>query len=248
MPEPDAPSSQPPPGPDPMPPPSPIPPPPPEPGPEPEPEPEPEDSRVSPRARRMQRAERARKAQLAQVPRQVAVKGGVALAVVLVLAVGVWGFQQLPEAQKNVHWHVGFEVYGLGEQLSFQSSAYDLDVRQYMRAHLHVGSAERDNVIHVEGLSGLTVQLWFQNGLNADLSDTSISFKAPMNREWANNETHTWKLYANHPGSSDWDLILKMAGYKPRQHDRLLFTFGNETVDELQGQFNSVIPERDIPN
>lgn len=219
---------------------------------------QPEDSpRPSARRRREERQQRARRAQLAQLPRKVLVQGGIAIAVVAVIGGAWWGFQYLPEAAQDVHWHAAFEIYANGEHLSFMNQAYDLGPPAqygygtgYMRAHLHVtGSSGTDDVVHIEGLSGLDCQTWLDHGLVAKMSNSALRLNGPpySGRTYENNATHSWKLYVQHAAKTEWDLVSKKTSYEPQQHDRLLFTFGNETKEQLEAQFASVLPESQIP-
>lgn len=236
--------------PEPQPAPAPQPPPEPEPAPEAAPGPEKEEPRLSARERRTQRAARVKRNPFGQVRRGTVLKGGVVLGVVVLIAAGVWGSQQLPEPHKSVHWHAAFEVFVEGNQLSFMAPAYDLSGANYMRGHLHnQGQGGNDDVVHIEGLSGLTCGLWFENGLNAKMTDKSIQFNGPPSNgaKYENNATGSWKLYVHHQGTTDWALISKMSSYQPKQKDRLLFTYGSEPKDELQFQFDAVLEESRIP-
>lgn len=217
-----------------------------------------EAERGSARSRRALRQQRARKQQLADLPKKAAIRGGIALGIVALVSAGVWGITLLPEGAKDVHWHAAFEVYANGQDLSFMDRSYDLGPPQqtgygtgFMRAHLHVvGSSGTDNVVHIEGLSGLNCDAWFEKGLNAKLTGSSVTFNGPPynGQSWTNNATHAWKLYVNPKDTSDWTLIQKMGSYKPQHKDRLLFTYGNETKEMLGDQFDSVLPADQIPN
>lgn len=213
------------------------------------------DEEETVRAARARRAERARALDRRDAGKRAMKYTAVAVGAAILIAAGVWGYQFLPDAPKNVHNHAVFLVYTDGQVQSFQHCAFDLNGCQgfagtnYMRGHMHYNDGK--SIIHIEGLEGLTLERFFES-LRVDFNDDSVKFDDVIHggRNVRNNETHAWQFWLDRcaDGANNWEKQNGMAKYQPKQHDRMLFTFApsNATQETLAPQLNAVPTDADI--
>ncbi|HSG50043.1 MAG TPA: hypothetical protein VLA43_19620 [Longimicrobiales bacterium] len=168
---------------------------------------------------------------------------GVAVAAVVVLvalagAAG-WALNGLPEAPEQVHLHAAFAVYVDGERVEFTDPYFDLGRSGFLRAHLH---APDQDIMHVEGEPGLTLEEFFRLSLRAELDQGALRLDEEVHGGLTvvDNATHPLRLFVAPDGGGAWSQVLHVPGYVMHDRDRILLTYGNATGAELEAQFASV--------
>lgn len=195
------------------------------------------ESGPEPTARDRRRA-RVRARERRALPKKGLQIGGAILAAALVIAGIVWAIQLLPEAPKTIHWHAALKMFNEDEEISFKSCAFDLNPCQgfqgtgFARGHLHV-SERPVQVVHIEGLEGLTLGIFFESiGVQVGSEKVVLDQVIHGGRSFPNNGTHTWQFWVNHCQESPdtWALEPRFQKYQPRQHDRMLAIYSNQTA------------------
>jgi hypothetical protein len=177
----------------------------------------------------------------------------IAIAVVLIVAgAAVAMFYHPPAAKSFVHKHAAFAIYVNGQEFSFADPAYD---HQQIggTAHFHFNEAGGGHIFHIEGSfpggnPDIPLPLLFEP-YNVMISqgylkeDTRIP--SHNGSEWRDAGNSTWKLYVSKLGASareDFVQVQDYLSYKPQEHDKFLFTYGNPSPADLAAQ------ERSIPD
>jgi hypothetical protein len=204
---------------------------------------------------RRRRAERSRGVQWRHVGRRAA-KPLAILAVLLLVAVVVWGASRLPSRPSPAkepfrHWHAGFEIWINGTQLDLHKCEFDLDgcngIRgtDYAAGHLHHNEALR-YMLHIEHpvkLGNLTLKN-FADHLGFQLTNTSLRLdtRAYHGETYANNATHTWQLWVAScvVQPPHWTRVVDLPGYPPQQHDRFLLTYTDRPFEELGAEIEHI--------
>lgn len=130
------------------------------------------------------------------------------------------------QTQELFHIHVDFKVFISGQEMDFALPQYSERDR---RMHLHTQNDFGGSVIHVED-EKTTLGEFF-----ASLSMKFNSTCFITDSEFCDTETKTLKFYVNDVENNEHE------NYKPRDLDRMLISYGNESKDEIQKQLSSII-------
>jgi len=206
----------------------------------------PDDEPMTARERRAQRVK-------AQGRREAPKKLGKTIAILVIAALlvagGVWAFQQLPKSRGTGHEHSVFRVFVSGEEVSYDAPQFDYSVTQYTAAHLHHTGPESGNskyVIHAEGKLGTNLQT-FMETLGITMGKDHIHFNEPLQGrgDIKNNETHEWKLWVDAcaDGPDNWVVKSSFQKYEFLHYDRMLITYapkGQTPMDQLKSEAAAV--------
>jgi hypothetical protein len=168
-------------------------------------------------------------------------------AVFVLAAVGLAGvFAGPAAAPRAVHIHPAFAVFADGARVGYDDPAFDLTQRRVLRAHLHTGDGY-PGVMHIEGGPGLTLAAFFRDGLGAELTEQRLVLDEVVHggARYEENTTHRLRLFVQ-PAGGTWAEVKPIVGYVPRDHDRLLVSFGDERGAALEAQ-KAAVPSRFPP-
>lgn len=127
----------------------------------------------------------------------------------------------------SFHAHADFKVFLDGKEFSFNKTAFDVTNRHI---HLHLKNPDGDKVIHLEGMENITLKIFFDS--------LNITFNASCfiteSEGYCNNVQKRIRFFINGNENFQFDL------YEPRNIDRILITYGNETDEEIVKQMENV--------
>jgi len=131
-----------------------------------------------------------------------------------------------PEIRRLYHIHVDFLVVINGEEVNFNRPEFD-----YVNPliHLHIPNFMGDNIIHIESRNATMGD--FFSSLGMKLNNTC--FVAEEN-DYCNSQNKTLKMYVNAITSNEFDK------YNPKDLDKVLISYGDESKTEIQKQIESV--------
>lgn len=132
------------------------------------------------------------------------------------------------------HIHADFKVIMDGKTIDFMRSEFD-DKNDFV--HLHVDSSEGegnpkedgDKVVHIEGKK-ITIGEFFNT---IGMKFTNNCFSAD-GKKYCNGGENKLMMFVNGPQNHELD------NYEPKNHDRILITYGNYSEEQLQKQMDSV--------
>lgn len=177
--------------------------------------------------------------------------GALALVAVVLMAGIVWAaprILKIGERPCSWHEHATFRVFVRGEQLSFQHPKFDMGGPGKpgllpMRAHLHQPD---DYTLHLEGACATTSD--FFGFVDATLKRESFKLDPYLhNATLLNNEGDRmlrFFLFLPEPGNGTWVEKPDLPGHQPRNGQRILITYGNETASQIQDEQARVPPPR----
>ncbi len=150
---------------------------------------------------------------------------------VLVGIVIFLSFENIPSSPLlgNVHHHADFKVYVYGEEINFSSHEYmsTNETKHSNFIHLHDLDGE---VIH-KHMTGISVGELFES---IDLKFNSTCLELENQEKYCNIENNTLKFFVNRKENSAYEK------YEFNDLDQMLISFGNETDEGLQDQFNFI--------
>lgn len=123
------------------------------------------------------------------------------------------------------HAHADFMVVLNGRRLNFSKPEYN-DAHPLI--HIHVSNYGGGEVLHIESRE-TTLDDFFESLGTTFSADCFIAGK-----EYCGNATHTVKFYVNGERNSRFER------YMPKDLDRILIIYGNETEDEIRNWTDSV--------
>lgn len=124
----------------------------------------------------------------------------------------------------STHEHTDFKVYLLGEPVDFSQSQY-----QVRSPYIHVESGVGD-LIHKHAV-GATLGLFFQS---MGITFNDQCFIRETGQRFCNDGQNTLKMLVNGQVST------RFGKYELRQGDRILISYGPESVDQLAKQLATV--------
>lgn len=144
----------------------------------------------------------------------------------IVLCAWYWTRPVIPT---DVHLHADFKVFLNGADFNFAQE-------KFMTSE----EAEKSSVVHLHGLDGNVIHVHapqitlgdFFRSLGMDFNSTC--FVTDSNESFCNFGDKTLKLFVNGAANSQF------GSYQPKDLDRILVSFGNESADQIQLQINSV--------
>lgn len=164
------------------------------------------------------------------------------LVALFLISVGAFGavFSGPAAAPRFDHTHAAFAVWVEGQQVPFTDPAFDLTLRGVQRAHLRVGDGY-PGILHLEGKPGLTLAAAFKDAMGATLAEDTLTLDEAVHggKTFQENATHRLRLLVA-GGSGDWAEVKPVTSFVPRDHDRLLISFGDERGAALAAQEASV--------
>ena len=125
-----------------------------------------------------------------------------------------------------LHRHADFKVFINGQELDFNKTEFD---EQNTFIHLHISNENDDRVIHVEGKEA-DLGIFFSS-LNMSFNKTC--FAVDKNTR-CNNSEKKLKFLVNGFQNEAFE------NYIPKDLDRILISYGNETTEEVKKQMDSV--------
>lgn len=131
----------------------------------------------------------------------------------------------------STHEHADFKVYLNGNWIDFSQQKY------FVRSpYIHVeGGPGVGQLIHLHA-TGVTLETFFKS---VGMQFTRNCFVDDLGNRYCNNATHTLKFYVKKPGGT-WQANDQFEKYQPKELDKILITYGNETPDEIVIQQESV--------
>jgi hypothetical protein len=149
-----------------------------------------------------------------------------------------WAFAAAPRDEALVHHHAAWALFVDGERVNYTGVAYDLSSTGFVRGHLH---SPNQDILHIEGTPGLTLADFVRGSLGGELTDTSIRLDAGHGGAvHAKSGNRTLQLFVAHDGGGAWVEQARIASYRPRDHDRILLTFGVPDEAALREQLGQV--------
>ena len=135
----------------------------------------------------------------------------------------------------STHIHSDFKVYMDGQAINFLQKKYD-DISPYI--HLHVSVGERGgegsgNLIHIEATNP-PIGFFFET---LGMKFNSTCFNLDTGEQYCNQEDKTLKFYVNGLVNNQFEK------YIPKDLDKILISYGNETDEQIQTQIDSVTDE-----
>lgn len=148
-----------------------------------------------------------------------------------------WAFAEAPQDEETIHHHAAWALFVDGERLNFTGLEYDLSSTGFLRGHLH---SPNQDIVHIEGTPGLTLAGFVRGSLGGELTDTSLRLSSLPGGEARNDGNRTLWLFVAHGGGGAWERQPSIASYRPRDHDRILLTFGALDEATLRAQLDAV--------
>jgi len=124
------------------------------------------------------------------------------------------------------HAHADFLVIINGQEVNFSKPEYDV-ANPFI--HLHLRNWMGNHVIHIESREVNLGDFFLSLGMPFDRDCFVVD-----NKDYCSNETHTLKFYVNGKKND------KFEKYLPKDLDRILISYGNETEEQINNQINSV--------
>jgi hypothetical protein len=162
--------------------------------------------------------------------------------VLLVLAGGVWGVNQLaglvPDNACKFHEHATFRVFDRGQELGFQHPRFDMR-HMAMRAHLH---QPNDYQIHLEGGCADVAEFFGLMGMEIRPGHLRLDQELHGGGALADDGNDTLRFYLYHEveGNWTWQEYDGLLGHQLRDRQRMLITYGNLTDEEVAYQQSRV--------
>lgn len=125
------------------------------------------------------------------------------------------------------HAHADFKVFLDGTEVNFSKPHLDV-ANKYM--HLHLRNPDGDKVIHMEGMENVTLGLFFES-LNMKFNSTCFIYDE---EDFCNKLDKRIRLFVNDNENFQFDF------YEPRNLDRTLILYGNETGDKTMELMNNI--------
>lgn len=139
-----------------------------------------------------------------------------------------------PAQEKPYHTHADFKVYINGQQLNFSQQKYMTDKNNTINPMVHLHDLDGD-VIHHHA-PNITLAYFFST-LNMGFNSTC--FATGDGAEFCSDEGKELQMFVLHEGGQ-WGQNAGFGSYVFSDLDRILITFGNETIGALQGQMDSI--------
>ena len=168
-----------------------------------------------------------------------------AVIVILIIigAIYYWQSQlQNPPVLGDTHAHADFKVYLNGYAINFSQQKYNSEEGRELSSFMHLHDGD-GGIMHKHIGSG-TLQLFFSS-LNMSLDQNC--FKLDNGTTYCNNENKTLKMFVRHQ-NSDWQSNSDFGNYNFQDLDRILISYGSESLDELKKQMDSVSDRACIPS
>ncbi len=131
----------------------------------------------------------------------------------------------------STHEHADIAIYLKGERIT------PFPPRYYVKSpYIHVEAGPGAGyVIHIHARN-VPLKMFFNSlGMSFD----SNCFRLDNGVSYCNDGTNTLKFYIKHEGS-DWERNYEFENYRPRDLDKILITYGNESEEEIKKQQDSV--------
>lgn len=152
----------------------------------------------------------------------------IALAGVIIFA-GIFFLAQKPVHEDEFHVHADFKVILEGREVDFSLPKYMTTEEQVLSSFVHLHGLD-GKVLHVHA-KGVTLGDFFAS---LGMQFTNECFVLDNVEQFCNGGGKTLKLFVNGAQNELFE------EYEPRDLDRILVSFGDETEQELAGQINSV--------
>ncbi len=124
------------------------------------------------------------------------------------------------------HAHADFKVFLDGKEFSFNETHFDV-ANHYI--HFHLRNPDGDKVIHVEGMENITLKIFFDS--------LNITFNASCfieSESYCNTFEKRIRFFVSGKENFQFDF------YEPKNIDRILITYGNESDEEIMLQMNNI--------
>ena len=147
----------------------------------------------------------------------------------ILIFAGIFFLAQTPVHEDEFHEHADFKVILDGQVVDFSQYKYMTTETQILSSfvHLHDGDGK---VLHTHA-KGVTLGLFFESlGMNFSRE----CFVPDTGGQFCNGNGKTLKLFVDGVAND------RFADYEPRDLDRILVSFGDETETETAEQINSV--------
>lgn len=196
---------------------------------------------------RERRAIRVKQQARADAPKKAGKTIAVALVVVLVIAGGVWGYQQIPKGRGSGHEHSVYRMFVDGQEISFEHPAYDMQQTGFSNMHVHTGGTGGKYVLHMEGKLGVSLARFLES-LQIKASDTKVTLNPTYDggRVVQNNATHSWQLWVDDCRDGvegNFAREPRIFGYAPLHHDRMLITYArSDATNESLASETALLP------
>jgi hypothetical protein len=131
----------------------------------------------------------------------------------------------------STHIHADIAIYLNGKPITPFSTKYFLKSR-YIHVEHGPGAGY---VIHMHA-TNIPLGFFFKS---LGMSFSKDCFILDDGSKYCNNETHTLKFYVKHK-DSDWLLNEEFEKYVFKDLDKILISYGNESLEEIKAQQDSV--------
>lgn len=160
--------------------------------------------------------------------------------VALLVLGGFFVFYWLPHqpvAPTDVHLHADLMVYLDGNQIDFSQSKYQSDEDHHLseRVHFHDGDG---NVFHVHAAQVTLGELFESLGIRF----TADCFVTDENIPYCDGPQGQLKFFVNDQSNTQFD------AYIPKDLDRILIAYGNESPVQLRQELDAVTDNACIPS
>lgn len=126
------------------------------------------------------------------------------------------------------HAHADFKVFLDGEEFSLNKSSFDV-ANRYI--HLHLRNPDGDKVIHMEGMENITLKIFFGS---LGITFNASCFILDTDESFCNTLDKRIRFFVNGKENFQFDF------YEPRNLDRILIVYGNETDEEIMQKVENV--------
>lgn len=133
--------------------------------------------------------------------------------------------EELPKTVVTFHNHADFKVFIRGVEIDFKKEEYDV---KSTFVHLHTKNSDGGSVIHIEA-ENVPIGFFFST-LGMNFSKDCFKF----DQNYCNSQDEKLRFLVNGKENFEFE------NYIPRDLDRILITFGNETDDQIRKQMENV--------